>query len=70
METLSQQSFASNKDNNAMSLPIFTAAHTASVVMKAIKDKLCKPKDTIHQKRWHVLNSENHLAFKDWEEKT
>lgn len=44
------------------------AARTAGAIRKAEKDRNRKRRGTMHRKRLHVLTSENHIAFRGWDE--
>ena len=44
------------------------SARRNSAIRKSIKDKNRQRRGNIHRKRWHVLNSADHLAFKGWNE--
>ena len=54
--------------NNDGLPPLSHAVRTLGEANKAVKDKGRKRRGNTHRKRLHVMNNENHLAFKGWTE--
>ena len=54
--------------NNDVPLPVANDTHPTAISKKAAKDKTRKQRGNTHRKRWHVLKSSDHLAFKGWNE--